>query len=145
MDIKKQEKQINLNITIPPHKFHKYNEYIEQTLTKYENKSYNNDCGYIFQILSIDNVEVGNIIKNSFSGNINMNVKFTVECYVPYVGEIIKCKIIQNNKINIGQNGPLKMIIIDEDINFNIDDIIDVQILCFEICKDMIKVVCTHN
>ena len=30
MDIKKQEKQINLNITIPPHKFHKYNEYIVQ-------------------------------------------------------------------------------------------------------------------
>ena len=143
MELKKTEKKLSIEVSIPPHKFHVYNEYIDKHIKQYENIPYNQDYGLIYKILSIDDVNVRNINKNSEKGDVVFEIITTVECFIPRVNDAIPCKIIQNNNIVIATNNIVKIIIL-EDENFNklaVDDIVNIEILCFEINKENIKIV----
>ena len=145
MDLPKYEEDIQVNISIPPHKFHIYEEYISEYLKKFENIPYNNKVGYIYSIININEIKPLKVNTNGFVGDLIFDVNFTASCYKPTIGSIIECKIIQNNNILFAKNGPLMIVVVEEENmntkNFNIGDIIDIKIMCYEINKEYIKVV----
>jgi len=131
----KQQATITKNVTVPPHKLHINEEYVEKQLQKLEGKNYSSEVGYIYRILDILTVEHNTIVKNNFTGSIVYKVVFTVENCNPQQGDEIDCSIVQNNSILLGSVNPLKVIIIQEPNLPKIDlgESIKVQILVTEV------------
>ena len=141
----KQETTITKNITIPAHKLHICQEYVEKELKELEGKNYSSDIGYIYKILDVISIEHSTIVKNNFTGSIVYKVVFKVESCNPQAGDKIDCKIVQNNSILLASLSPLKVIIIQEPNlpKLELGDNVTVQILVTEINHNIeyIKVV----
>ena len=129
------ERTITNNITIPPHKLHVAEQYIEKELSKLEGRNYSGDIGFVYKILDVLKIEASAIVKNNFTGSIVYKVEFKVECINPKAGDEIECVIVQNNSILLGDNKPLKVIIIQEPNlpTLNIGEKVKVQILVTEV------------
>jgi DNA-directed RNA polymerase subunit E'/Rpb7 len=145
MELTRERRDIDIKVSIPPHKLHIYEEYIGKFLKNIENKPYNNEVGYIYEIYSINDIKPLKINTNGFVGDLIFSVNFTAMCYKPEPNTIIKCQVIQNNNIIFAKNGPLIIVIVEDDNlteeNISTGDIIDVNIMCYEINKEYIKVV----
>ena len=129
------ERTITNNITIPAHKLHVAEEYVDKELSKLEGKNYSGDIGFVYKILDVLKIEANTIVKNNFTGSIVYKVEFTVECCNPKAEDEIDCTIVQNNSILLGDNKPLKVIIIQEPNlpTLNIGDRVTVKILVTEV------------
>ena len=131
----KQETTITKNITIPAHKLHISDEYVEKELRKLEGKNYSSEVGFIYRILDIMKIEHYTIVKNNFTGSIVYKVDFKVENCNPQAEDVIECSIVQNNSILLASVNPLKVIIIQEPNlpKLEIGDKVKVQILVTEV------------
>ena len=131
----KQQTSITKNVTVPAHKLHICDEYVEKQLRELEGRNYSSGIGYIYKILDITSIEHYTIVKNNFTGSIVYKVEFIVENCNPQPGDEIDCSIVQNNSILLGSVNPLKVIIIQEPNLPKIDlgENIKVQILVTEV------------
>ena len=145
IDINMNQITIVKDVTIPPHKLHIYDEYIEKELRKLEGKNYSSEVGYIYKVIDILKIEYNTIVKNNFTGSIVYKVTFEVENCNPESGSELECTIIQNNSILLASSDPMKIIIIDEQglPKIEIGEKVNVYILVTEINLNMeyIKVV----
>ena len=131
----KTESTIIKNITIPAHKLHITEEYVERELHKLEGRNFSGEVGYIYKILDILSIKPSAIVKNNFTGSIIYKVEFKVESCNPKTEDVIECTIVQNNSILLGDEKPLKVIIIQEPNlpKLNIGERVKVQILVTEV------------
>ena len=103
-------------IIVPPNKFHKHEEYVKQKIYKLSGKNFSNEIGYINKIIDIIKIQVLDIVKEDFSGNLIYEVTFLVENCNPEIDEEIECQIIQTGDIIFALNEPLKIIIIPHNL-----------------------------
>jgi hypothetical protein len=132
-------------VIVPPNKLHIYEDYVKQKIYELSGKNFSYEIGYINKVIDIIKIQVLDIVKEDFSGNLIYEVTFLVENCNPEINEEIECHIIQNGDILFGLNGPLKIIIIkkNEMLDLEIKDKVLINIKLKEISylENNIKIV----
>lgn len=113
--------------------------YILQKLKDIEKTCTEN--GYIQEVVSVSKMEFFKFYEQSFSGSMILNVYFNANVVTLENDEVIKCKIVKSDEDGIIAESTYPIIIIIqgdyEDLSFlQIDDIIDVKILKWEISRE---------